>query len=114
MFPFIYKVFSKSIETEAVFSMKRMNNEWNLNFFQNSNYIYYVSRLKHLINFFLTDFFGVIDDRMLIKKRLSPWVKALGDLSSNVFAYFTEMKYESGLKSSYDNVISASDDIFDQ
>ncbi len=31
-----YELFSKSIETEAVFAKTEMNKEWNINFFQNS------------------------------------------------------------------------------
>ena len=31
-----YKVSSKVIETEAVFTQTEMNNEWNINFLQNS------------------------------------------------------------------------------
>ena len=33
----IYKVCSKSIEAEAVFTTTEMNNEWNVNFLQNTN-----------------------------------------------------------------------------
>ena len=33
----IYKLCSKTIPTQAVFTMIEMNNEWNINFLQNSS-----------------------------------------------------------------------------
>ena len=42
----IYEVCSKSIKTKAVFTKAEMNNEWNINFLQNS---LFVQRVFHLL-----------------------------------------------------------------
>ena len=41
-----YEVYWKSIETEAVFTKKEINNEWNVHFLQNTRCIEKVLRLK--------------------------------------------------------------------
>ena len=41
-----YELCWKSIETEAVFTKTEMNNEWNINFHQNTSCVGKVSRLK--------------------------------------------------------------------
>ena len=42
----IYELCWKSIETEAVFTKREMNNEWNVDFLQNTSCVEKVSRLK--------------------------------------------------------------------
>ena len=41
-----YELCWKSIETEAVFTKREMNNEWNVDFLQNTSCVEKVSRLK--------------------------------------------------------------------